>query len=489
VVGRDSSSAANGDFRDRARDACQGAYAKSQRAEETPPKYSTKNAPLLAYRLSDNEIETSLRKASVSQNQDTLDGSPGGASAAAGSARHNSGVSFAPTTDQEILPDVQNETLTKSTNAQFFSRAQSQFVNQHRQNLSIAGCGTSVGSYVPLLVPGDSHNHNHNNNISDISQFDGLAFSPDQTTECNAFDNLFSSPEEMMLGTLDNDPPPIQPSLATASDHHDVPVSPMFDYRSIMELDDLTDCQPHGNFGNLTNAISSAAEVHSLPSCAVQTSLLTPGPSDYMKTPLTLLPTHGSSCESVFSELSMTTASSNLFDKMNSSTAASSSSFPAVSTRVVTSEKSDDDPTSRLEKVLDAIDDAGFDSVESMIALYYASAFPAGSSLSAAQSLSKKRRLQRLLSTLHEVSKGWDQHEVQGYREGIMKSAEDIILGEMRFLTVKDLEGGNKDCVIQQLESILSVTGSRQALKENKRVFREQVRCYDKLVHSQIADK
>jgi hypothetical protein len=59
----------------------------------------------------------------------------------------------------------------------------------------------------------------------------------------------------------------------------------------------------------------------------------------------------------------------------------------------------------------------------------------------------------------------------------------------MRFLTVKDLEGGNKDCVIQQLESILSVTGSRQALKENKRVFREQVRCYDKLVHSQIADK
>jgi Fe-S-cluster formation regulator IscX/YfhJ len=232
-----------------------------------------------------------------------------------------------------------------------------------------------------------------------------------------------------MLGTLDNDPTLTHCGRASASGYVNVPLSPTFDYQSITQLDNLDDYFQHGRFGSDNPIVSSSAPVDPLPPGAVQTSLPTPGTSDYTVTPSSLLPRHGSPSGSMFSASSMTTASSDPFEKTNAPSGASTLPFPAVSNHIMTPGRLDDDPTSRLEKVLDAIDDAGFDSVESMMALYYASAFPAGSSLSAAQSLSKEHRLQRLLSTLHEVSRRWDHQEVQGYRESVIKSAKDISRG------------------------------------------------------------
>ncbi|KAI0378052.1 hypothetical protein F5Y04DRAFT_166353 [Hypomontagnella monticulosa] len=133
-----------------------------------------------------------------------------------------------------------------------------------------------------------------------------------------------------------------------------------------------------------------------------------------------------------------------------------------------------EDELSRLEKVLEAIDEAGFDSLDSMIAAYYTSEFPHGTPIHSAQALSKKRHLRRLLAALHESAKNWDAQESQNFREGIMRNAEDILVDEMQSLDLENLKGPGNDKTLGKLESALISRESYEATKENKRIFKQR---------------
>lgn len=137
-----------------------------------------------------------------------------------------------------------------------------------------------------------------------------------------------------------------------------------------------------------------------------------------------------------------------------------------------------EDQVSRLEKVLEAVDEAGFESIDSMIAAYYTSVVPLESPVHSAQVLSRKRHLKRCLATLHDSSKEWDAQELQSFRDGIMSCAEDILIDEMLSLDlnshVRDRTG--KDTTIATLESIFASKESQALIKGNRKVFQQEVR-------------
>ncbi|KAI1415825.1 hypothetical protein F5Y13DRAFT_186681 [Hypoxylon sp. FL1857] len=133
-----------------------------------------------------------------------------------------------------------------------------------------------------------------------------------------------------------------------------------------------------------------------------------------------------------------------------------------------------EDEAARFERVLEAIDEAGFDSVDSMMAAYYTSVFPYGSPAHSAQSLSKKRHLRRLLAALHESAKGWDAQELQNFREGIMRSAEDILIDEIQSLDLNGVKGAGSDKFSSKIESVFLSKEGHEATKENKRVFAQR---------------
>ncbi|KAJ8130249.1 hypothetical protein O1611_g3380 [Lasiodiplodia mahajangana] len=129
-----------------------------------------------------------------------------------------------------------------------------------------------------------------------------------------------------------------------------------------------------------------------------------------------------------------------------------------------------------LERVLEVIEEAGFDGVDSMTTAYYTTRFPPGSSLHSAQATSRRRHLKRLLNALHESAKSWDPQEAQSFREGIMRNAEDIVIKEMHSLDLNHITSIRSDGVFGLIDSALASEDSHCALKENKRVFKEQER-------------
>ncbi|KAI1384934.1 uncharacterized protein F4822DRAFT_433470 [Hypoxylon trugodes] len=131
-----------------------------------------------------------------------------------------------------------------------------------------------------------------------------------------------------------------------------------------------------------------------------------------------------------------------------------------------------EDEALRLEKVLDAIDEAGFDSVDSMATAYYTSVFPPESPLHSAQALSKRRHLRKLLVALHESSKRWDAQESHNFHEGVMRSAEDILIDEMKSLDLVSTKGADDDKFLGKLDSI-SAREDHEATKEHRRVFKQ----------------
>jgi hypothetical protein len=136
---------------------------------------------------------------------------------------------------------------------------------------------------------------------------------------------------------------------------------------------------------------------------------------------------------------------------------------------------SKEDEVCRLERVLEAIDEAGFDSVDSMVAAYYTSTIPPRSPIHSAQTLSKQRHLKRLLASLHESAKSWNAQELQSFREGIMRSAEDILIDEMQALDLNSIKEVRSGEVFGKLESLFASKESQEVTKENKRVFKVRV--------------
>lgn len=147
-----------------------------------------------------------------------------------------------------------------------------------------------------------------------------------------------------------------------------------------------------------------------------------------------------------------------------------------------------------FERILDVIDEAGFDSVDAMASKYYGTRFKEGTMPHLAQSRSKSRHLRRFLSSLQTSSKGWSSQDAQGYHEEIMRSAESIYVDEL--LRLKQSEtcdlhtqvanGGPETrlgtCIAESFGQLFSDHESLQVLKKSKRVIRQQVCLFSSFV-------
>lgn len=80
------------------------------------------------------------------------------------------------------------------------------------------------------------------------------------------------------------------------------------------------------------------------------------------------------------------------------------------------------------------VEQAGFDSIDSMATHYYTAEFAEFSSVRHAQRLSRARRLRSLLASLHGSHRGWSERERTGYREEISRAAESLYAEELREL-------------------------------------------------------
>lgn len=92
----------------------------------------------------------------------------------------------------------------------------------------------------------------------------------------------------------------------------------------------------------------------------------------------------------------------------------------------IVAKPSHDDDFAGLDRVLEVIDDAGYDSVDSMVTTNHTSQFPPEFALHSAQPASRNRHLRRFLNALYESAKTWDALEAQKFREGILKTRKRL---------------------------------------------------------------
>lgn len=90
------------------------------------------------------------------------------------------------------------------------------------------------------------------------------------------------------------------------------------------------------------------------------------------------------------------------------------------------------DPGSAFEQILDVIEEAGFDNIDTMAAQYYSANFEPNSTSQLAQATSRSRDLRRLLQSLQKAAKEWTKQETQAYEEEIVRSAKNICQEELR---------------------------------------------------------
>lgn len=84
----------------------------------------------------------------------------------------------------------------------------------------------------------------------------------------------------------------------------------------------------------------------------------------------------------------------------------------------------------RLDYLLERVEDAGFENFDSMVTAYYSSTFPESSPLSIEQSLSRERRLSRVLWEIFRSSTQWAVREREGFNEEITKICESLLITE-----------------------------------------------------------
>lgn len=145
------------------------------------------------------------------------------------------------------------------------------------------------------------------------------------------------------------------------------------------------------------------------------------------------------------------------------------------------------DLESRFERILDSIEEAGFDSIESMAAEYYAATFKGDTTPHWAQSLSKTRNLQRFLAALHTSTKDWTSEEARGYREQIFRSAESTYVEELQRLKhsiMRDRinrmqpassEGIWRARIGEQFKQLFQDAEFSRSFKQDKKLLQQQV--------------
>jgi hypothetical protein len=136
------------------------------------------------------------------------------------------------------------------------------------------------------------------------------------------------------------------------------------------------------------------------------------------------------------------------------------------------------DLETRFERIFDVIEEAGFDSIDSMAACYYTTTFSPNSPCASAQSLSRRRHLRKFLEDIRESARGWDAGESRGYQEGIIKCTTSVYTDELGCIK-NDLGRAGAVARVDSMKRIRDAVLDEETvrlLKDEKRLLREKVR-------------
>lgn len=86
----------------------------------------------------------------------------------------------------------------------------------------------------------------------------------------------------------------------------------------------------------------------------------------------------------------------------------------------------------RMESVMERVETAGFDSFDSLAALYYKAKFGDSSSLAVEQRLSRNRRLPKLFADVFSAAQEWGLWEQRPLFDEILRMSEGMLIGEAR---------------------------------------------------------
>lgn len=172
---------------------------------------------------------------------------------------------------------------------------------------------------------------------------------------------------------------------------------------------------------------------------------------------------------------------------------------------VIASHQPEDSPPStlsletRFERILELVEEAGFDTLDGMTAAYYTAKFQPNSRARYTQSQSRTRYLRPLLQALSASSTDWSRREVAGYKDGIARSAEVVYVEELASFRQRQQQQqtreagspaspGSSDGVdtaslgskraaalAEKFRQFFMAVDASRGVKEDRQVFRQQV--------------
>lgn len=165
-----------------------------------------------------------------------------------------------------------------------------------------------------------------------------------------------------------------------------------------------------------------------------------------------------------------------------------------------------DDLEARFEKIIRVVEEAGFESIDDMSAMYYTATFKEDTLSYCAQLRSRRRSLPIFLASLHNSTSNWSNREAEGYRQHITRVSEHLHVNE--FVCAREeilLEDGPRQCQgrnqtlgnknasaisststsrltrnglsMEKLWEVISEMDSTREFKQKKSMLREKV-CY-----------
>lgn len=117
---------------------------------------------------------------------------------------------------------------------------------------------------------------------------------------------------------------------------------------------------------------------------------------------------------------------------------------------------------SRFERLLGMIEEAGFDSIDSMVTTYYTAQFSNQSIMHPMQAASRTRRLRTLLTALQADQLSWTEREKYAYSEEVTRAAEQIYSAEIREQHSSPTRGGRRESTTSYRSSDEQATEQQQ---------------------------
>lgn len=172
---------------------------------------------------------------------------------------------------------------------------------------------------------------------------------------------------------------------------------------------------------------------------------------------------------------------------------------------IIASHEPEDPPSTslsleaRFERILELVEEAGFDTLDGMAAAYYTAKFQPDSRAHYAQFQSRTRYLRPFLQALNINSTDWPRREAAGYKDGITRSAVGVYVDELAGLRKRQQQQQTKEAgspastgssdgpdmaslgsrraatFAEKFRQFFMAVDASQGVKGDSQVFREQV--------------